>query len=195
MMRIEKKLRLMAALLALVAAPAAQAHMLNAHGAGFTVGFAHPLLGADHLLAMIAVGLWAGQMGGSALWRVPLAFIAMMVLGAALALVGVPLPAVQTGIATSLLVLGLLVGFMARLPAAASMLLVGAFAIFHGHAHASEPPQALSPVLYGLGFVVATAMLHGFGISLGRLSSQRTVAFVRTAGFAVAGSGVLLLLS
>lgn len=193
MMRNETKFGVAAALLAFAVAPAAQAHLLGVHGAGFTAGLAHPFLGIDHLLAMIAVGLWAGQMGGSALWRVPLAFIAMMVLGAALALAGVPLPAVQTGIATSLLVLGLFVGFVVRLPAVASMLLVGAFAIFHGHVHASELPLAAAPVLYGLGFVTATAMLHMFGIWLGRRSSQRMVAFVRVVGFAVAGGGVLLL--
>jgi urease accessory protein len=192
-MRNEMKLRATVALLAFAAVPVAQAHVLGVHGAGFTAGLAHPFLGADHLLAMIAVGLWAGQMGGRALWGVPLAFVAMMVLGALLALAGIPLPVVQTGIATSLLVLGLLVGITARLPAAASMLLVGAFAVFHGHAHASELPQALSPALYGLGFVIATALLHAVGVWLGRLPSQRAVTFVRAAGFAVAGSGVLML--
>lgn len=194
-MRKATRLRVIAVLLAVAAAPAAQAHVLGIHGAGFTSGLAHPFLGVDHLLAMITVGLWAGQMGGRALWRVPLAFIAMMTLGAALALAGIPLPAVETGIATSLLILGLLVGFMARLPVAASMLLVGAFAVFHGHVHASELAQAASPVLYGMGFVVATATLHALGIGVGRISSKRVVAFVRAAGIAVAAGGALLLFS
>lgn len=178
-----------AVVLALASGPAA-AHGLDAAGGGFAAGFGHPLLGLDHLLAMIAVGLWASQLGGRGLWQVPAAFVVMLAVGAGLALAGVPLPAVEPGIMASLLVLGLLVAFAVRLPTAAGMALVALFALCHGHAHGAEMPAAASAWLYGGGFVLATAALHATGAVLGWAASPR---LTRAAGAAVAGLGALLL--
>lgn len=178
------------ALAALVLASGAQAHTFGAHGAGFTAGVAHPFLGVDHLLAMIAVGIWAAQLGGRALWGVPLAFIGMMAFGAMLALAGVTLPGVEAGIAASVLILGLLIALVARLPVSGSMLLVGAFAVFHGHAHGAELPQAASVALYGLGLMAATATLHGFGLGLGMTFRHLSVTAVRVAGSAIAAAAI-----
>ncbi len=183
-----------AAFTTLFLAGAAQAHTFGAHGAGFGAGLAHPFLGLDHLLAMLAVGVWAAQLGGKALWRVPLTFMAMMALGSAVALAGVALPAVETGIASSVLVLGLLIAVSARVPLAASMLLVGTFALFHGHAHGQELPQAASEVLYGAGFLLATAMLHATGLVAGTLINQKLKpAWWRVLGGGIAAAGVLLI--
>lgn len=178
------------ALAALVLASGAQAHTFGAHGAGFAAGMAHPFLGVDHLLAMIAVGIWAAQLGGRARWGVPLAFIGMMAFGAMLALAGVTLPGVEAGIAASVLILGLLIALAARLPVLGSMLLVGAFAVFHGHAHGAELPQAASVALYGLGLMAATATLHGFGLGLGMTFRHLSVTAVRVAGSAIAAAAI-----
>lgn len=171
-------------------AQTAQAHTFGAHGAGFAAGMAHPFLGLDHLLAMIAVGIWAAQLGGRARWGVPLAFIGMMAFGAMLALAGVTLPGVEAGIAASVLILGLLIALAARLPVLGSMLLVGAFAVFHGHAHGAELPQAASVAFYGLGLMVATATLHGFGLGLGMTFRHLSVTAVRVAGSAIAAAAI-----
>ncbi|GAB4510387.1 MAG: HupE/UreJ family protein [Sulfuricaulis sp.] len=182
-----------AALTALFLAGTAQAHTFGAHGAGFSAGLAHPFIGLDHLLAMVAVGVWAAQLGGRAIWRVPLAFMAMMALGSALALGGVLLPAVETGIASSVLVLGLLIAVAARFPLVASMLLVSVFALFHGHAHGQELPQAASVLLYSLGFLLATGLLHATGAGLGILLGRGISAnWVRVMGGGIAATGLLL---
>ncbi len=194
-MRIRSGLKMGAFVALLAAAPLAQAHILGAHGAGFTAGLSHPFLGLDHLLAMVVVGLWAAQLGRAAYWRVPLAFIGMMAAGAALAYSGVTLPAVETGIATSLLTLGLLIGFMTRMPVWLSSVIVGVFAVFHGHAHGTALSQAASAPLYAGGFIAATASLHGAGMALGQAASGRLAWLARVAGFAVAGSGALLLVA
>ena len=165
------------------------------HGAGFEAGVTHPFTGFDHLLAMLAVGMWAAQQGGRAQWSIPLAFVAMMTLGGILALTGVHLPMVETGIATSVLVLGLLVTFSARLPLAAGATLVGIFALFHGHAHGAELPLAASPVEYALGFILATAALHGIGIALGNHMKKGSLPLLQLSGAAVAATGVWLMLS
>jgi urease accessory protein len=184
---------LLASALILLSAPAS-AHLFGMHGAGFEAGITHPFTGLDHLLAMLAVGIWAAQQGGRALWRIPLAFVAMMALGGVLALVGIQFPMVETGIATSLLALGLLIVFSARLPVAAGMALAGIFALFHGHAHGSEIPLAASPVEYALGFILATATLHGIGIALGNKMQNNTLPLQRLSGLAVAMTGVWLML-
>ena len=175
---------------ALVAEPAA-AHTFGAEGAGFATGFGHPLLGLDHLLAMVAVGLWAAQLGGRALWQVPAAFAVTLATGAGLALAGVALPAVEPGILASLMVLGLLVAFAVRLPSGGAMALVTLFAVWHGHAHGAEMPTAASPVLYGLGFVLATCLLHAAGVALG-WGARRVLlpSLARWAGAAVAAVGL-----
>lgn len=181
----------LAALFALAALPAS-AHTLGAVGATFAHGFVHPLAGLDHVLAMVAVGLWAAQLGGRALGLVPLSFVALMGVGALAGLSGLALPMVEIGIAGSLVVLGLLVGFAARLPVAAGMVLVGALAVFHGHAHGAEAPIASSFALYALGFAVATALLHGLGVGLA-LGMKRGL-LVRLGGAGVAAAGLVLLI-
>ena len=183
-----------AALTALLLAGAAQAHTTGAHGAGFAAGVAHPFIGLDHLLAMLAVGVWAAQLGGHALWRVPLAFMTMMALGSALALGGLPLPGIEAGIAGSVLMLGLLIAAAARLPLATSMLLVGVFALFHGHAHGQELPQTASVLLYSLGFLLATGLLHAAGAGLGVLPGRGISAnWVRVLGGGIAAAGLVLI--
>jgi len=149
----------------LLAAPA-EAHTFGAWGAGFPQGFMHPLLGLDHELAMVGVGFWAGQLGGRARWLVPLAFVAAMTLGGLLGLAGIMLPGVELGIGASILLIGLLVALRSRLPISISMGSVAGFAIFHGMAHGAEAPEAASPLLYCLGFILATALLHMAGIGL-----------------------------
>jgi urease accessory protein len=159
---------------------------------GFTHGFAHPLGGLDHMLAMVTVGIFAWQLGGRALWLVPAAFVAAMALGGALAMTGVPVPMVETGIAASVIVLGATVALGIKAPVAIAMGLVGLFAIFHGHAHGAEMPLASLP--YGVGFIAATAMLHGIGIAAGLYSRGTAGWLVRAGGAAVAATGLLLLI-
>ena len=171
----------------------ALAHAPGAGAAGLAAGFAHPLLGLDHVMAMVAVGLWASQLGGRALWLVPASFVGVMAAGAALAHV-TALPAVELGIAGSLLVLGALVATAARLPVALGAVIVGAFALFHGHTHGTEMPAA--SLLYAAGFVAATALLHGLGVATG-LYWRSTAAgwIVRAGGAAVAATGLVLLIA
>jgi urease accessory protein len=170
----------------------ALAHTPGAAEAGLAAGFAHPLLGPDHLLAMIAVGLWASQLGGRALWLVPASFVTVMAAGAGLGMV-TALPAVELGIIGSLVVLGALVAFAARLPAAVGAAIVGAFALFHGHAHGAEMPVGAS-ALHALGFVAATALLHGIGVAAGLYSRDTAAWLVRAGGAAVAATGLVLLI-
>ena len=192
-----RKLSLVAGVAALaVTAGTAQAHGLDASGAGFAAGFAHPLSGLDHLLAMGAVGLWATQLGGRALWQVPLAFLTMMAVGSLAGFTGLPIPAVEVGIVSSLLVLGALVAMSARLPVAIGAALVGLFALFHGHAHGTEMPQAASAALYGLGFVLATAFLHAAGLAFGTVGANGIGRWaVRLGGAGVTAAGLLLLVA
>jgi len=185
--------QILTALAALLAANAAQAHIISAQGAGFAAGFAHPFSGLDHLLAMVAVGLWAAQLGGRARWIVPLAFMGAMAAGAALALAGVQLPAVESGIASSVMMLGLLIALAARLPTLTSAILVGAFAVFHGHAHGTELPQAASEALYGAGFLLATGLLHATGLGLGALMHRRLKpVWLRALGGGIAAIGAVM---
>lgn len=185
--------------LALVAfAPAiAFAHPGGGVVHGFGSGFAHPFLGWDHLLAMIAVGIWAGQRGGKARWVLPVAFVAAMGVGGALAFSGVALPGVEAGILASVLVLGALIAAAARLPLLGAAAVVAAFALFHGHAHGTEMPQTLSGLGYGAGFSAATALLHAAGVtvpaSLHRLGGLQRQAWVRLAGVAIGLGGAALL--
>ncbi len=173
---------------------AAEAHTFGAQGAGLSQGFAHPLLGPDHLLAMIAVGAWAAQLGGRALWAVPAAFIAMMATGTGLALSGASFPVVELGVVGSLLVVGALVAAAVRLPVAVGGALVGFFALFHGHAHGTEIPEAASALLYGLGFVAATALLHGIGLAAALyLEGSMRVWAVRAGGAGVMAAGLAML--
>ncbi|MFA6287242.1 MAG: HupE/UreJ family protein [Opitutaceae bacterium] len=165
------------------------------HGFGwdFSGGFVHPLGGWDHLLAMIAVGLWAAQLGGRARWLVPAAFVSVMTLGAVLGHGGLQIAGTEQGIAASVLVLGLLVATAARLPAAASMAIVGVFALFHGLAHGAEMPATSAGLSYGLGFVLATSLLHAAGLGLGQLTARKSAVIPQTAGAAIALVGVAML--
>lgn len=163
------------------------------HAHGFSDGALHPLLGLDHLLAMIAVGLWAAQLGGRAIWAVPASFVGVMVFGGLAGAAGWSLPMVEAGILVSVFLLGLLVAFAVRLPAWAGALLVGAFALFHGHAHGTEMPAAASGWLYAAGFVFATAALHAVGLGLGiGLKNVSLAPVLRVAGALVMLSSVIL---
>ena len=151
--------------LALSTAPAF-AHLNPQEHGSFMAGFSHPLFGLDHILVMVAVGLWASQIGGRALWLVPAAFVGTMAFGFGLAVAGVDLPFVEPAILASVVALGLLVAMAARFDSIASAALVAAFALFHGHAHGGELGAA-GAASFGIGFVVATALLHAAGIALG----------------------------
>jgi len=174
----------------------AQAHVGVGETSGFGYGFFHPLTGLDHICAMIAVGLWAAQLGGRALWLVPLTFVVVMALGALLGASGVVVPFVEQGILASVFVLGLLIVTALRVPLAASVVLVAIFAIFHGHAHGAEMGETFSGVLYGAGFLIATMLLHLGGIGLGILFERTAGArAVRCAGAVILGFGIFLIVS
>lgn len=139
----------------------------------FLAGLAHPLAGLDHVLAMVAVGIWGAQLGRPAAWMLPIAFPMLMAMGGAAALCGMAMPGVEIGIALSAVVLGLAVAveWRARLPVAA--VIVSALALFHGHAHGSELPEGASGLSYSVGFVLSTGLLHAAGIGLGTLHGRR----------------------
>jgi urease accessory protein len=187
--------RTISAILVLAALPvAAQAHtgvhpLVHVDSAG--AGFVHPFSGLDHLLTMIAVGLWAASLGGRAIWAVPSTFVALMAVGAVFGMAGFALPAIETGIAVSVIVVGLLVAVAARVPVSLAALIVGVFAVFHGQAHGAEMPAMAAPVLYALGFIAATAFLHGVGLAGGLMREGSWSRFVpRLAGAVVAMVGV-----
>lgn len=174
-------------------ATVAHAHTGVGATAGFMAGVGHPLGGLDHLLAMLAVGLWAAQLGGSAVWKVPLAFVSLLLVGAGLGFAGTPLPLVEPGIVGSVIVMGGLIACAARLPTAVGLALIGVFALFHGHAHGSETPVDASGLLYGMGFALASAALHATGVGIGQLTRRVAAGrWLRLAGVLIAGSGVAL---
>jgi urease accessory protein len=182
------------ALAALMSVTPAMAHVQDGQAQGFFSGFWHPISGLDHVLAMVAVGLWGAQLGPPALWMLPVTFPIMMAFGGFLGLVGVPVPGVEIGIAASALLLGIVVALEAKLYLALAAVIVGAFAIFHGHAHGTELPAGQSAVMYSIGFVVATGCLHGLGILIGaahRWPLGKVV--LRLSGSAVAIAGSLFL--
>ena len=186
-------------LLALCLTPTvAFAHVGAGSTSGFVHGFMHPLSGLDHQLAMILVGMFAYQLGGRALWLVPLTFVGVMALGGFLGVMGVEAPFVEIGIALSVVVLGAIVAFGVKAPVAIAMGLVGLFAIFHGHAHGSEMPLDASGVEFGLGFMMATSVLHAIGIGIGFAIGMSSKALgdnvYRVAGGAASVAGVGLLL-
>lgn len=160
-----RRISIATAIFAAATAPAF-AHLNPQEHGSFMAGFSHPLFGSDHILAMVAVGIWAAQIGGRALWVVPSAFVGTMAVGFLLALGGVQLPFVEPAILASVIALGLLVAMAVRLPVAAAAAVVGVFALFHGHAHGGELGSA-GALQFGLGFVIATALLHMAGIGLG----------------------------
>lgn len=183
----------------LVALPgAALAHPGHEVG-GFTHGLMHPLGGLDHVLAMVAVGLYAALLGGRALWLVPATFVGVMAIGGVIGAAGYPLPYTEAGIALSVIVLGLAVALRVSLPMLAAMALVGLFAIFHGHAHGAEIPQGASGLTYAAGFLFATAFLHATGIAIGLvagdLAERGGRRAIQATGGAMALAGVVLLAS
>jgi urease accessory protein len=160
---------LLLALLSVTAGPAL-AHSENGVAIDFVGGFTHPIFGPDHVVAMVAVGLWGAFLGMPAIWILPVVFPLVMALAGALGVLGVPLPGVETGIALSAIALGGMVAFAAKPPLWVAAVLVGAFAVFHGHAHGAELPVGADAIAYSMGFVIATGMLHVSGIAFGALS-------------------------
>ncbi|WP_275783978.1 HupE/UreJ family protein [Pararhizobium gei] len=188
------KRRILIAATAFAASSApAFAHLGPAEHGSLAAGFMHPLSGADHILAMVAVGLWAAQIGGRALWAVPGAFVAMMAAGFGLSMAGGHLPLVEPAILASVVALGLLLAMAARLPIATCAAIVGIFAMFHGYAHGGELGFA-SALPFGTGFVLSTALLHGVGMALGfgigRMPSSMTLS--RVIGGMTAAAGLAL---
>jgi len=184
-----------AAILALTAGPAL-AHTGAGPVSGLAAGFAHPLGGPDHVLAMVAVGILAARQGGRSLWLVPAAFLTMMAAGGILGAAGVAVPLVETGIAASVIVLGAAIATGVRMPGAVAMGLAGLFAVFHGHAHGMEMPATAGGLEYGIGFVAATALLHaaglGLGLGAGKAGGALAPCAVRSCGAAIAVAGVAL---
>lgn len=181
--------------LGVLAATPALAHTGIGTTHGVAAGLSHPLGGLDHALAMLAVGWLAARIGGRALVAVPAAFLGAMALGGVLALAGLTMPAVEIGIGLSVVAFGALLAFPRDLPVAGVALVVGAFAIFHGHAHGTEMPADVSGLSYGAGFLVATGLLHAAGIGLGMAADRlvRGRLAGRLAGAATAIAGIVLL--
>jgi urease accessory protein len=191
---IRRRALALAALLSLLAATPAWAHVEQGAAAGFLAGLRHPVSGLDHVVAMIAVGLWGAQLGLPAIWLLPVTFPMVMAFGGFLGLVGIPLPGVEVGIAVSGIALGLMVALEVKAKVAVAAALVAVFAVFHGHAHGTELPEGQSGMLYSFGFVVATGCLHAMGITIGlvhRWPAGRMT--IRAAGAAIALVGVSFL--
>ncbi|MBS7542258.1 HupE/UreJ family protein [Ancylobacter oerskovii] len=174
------------------------AHPGHGEAAGLVHGFLHPIGGLDHVLAMVAVGIFAAQLGGRAIWAVPATFVALMAAGGALGMWGVDLPFVELGIVGSIVALGLVVALgWKNAPLGAAMALVGFFAVFHGHAHGTEMPTDASGLAYAAGFLAATTVLHlagiGIGLALGKLGETRAPRLTQALGAVVAVAGLGLL--
>jgi len=148
----------------------AYAHTGEGAVGGFISGLMHPVVGPDHVIAMVAVGLWGAFLGVPAIWLLPVVFPLVMAFGGIMGILGIPVPAVEIGIAVSAIALGALIAFAARPPIWIASIIVGIFAIFHGHAHGTELPEAANPLAYSIGFVLATGILHASGIALGLLT-------------------------
>ena len=180
--------------LAMLLALPAWAHEQAGQATGFVTGMLHPVSGLDHVLAMVAVGLWGAQLGAPAIWLLPVTFPLVMAFGGFLGLVGVPLPGVEVGIAASAILLGTMVATQSRPPLWMAAAAVAFFAIFHGHAHGTELPAGQSGLLYSIGFVVATGCLHATGIAIGLIHRwQRGRIALRAAGALVGAAGVFFL--
>lgn len=194
MIRQILRISALSSLFAVIAGPAF-AHVEGAMVGGLASGFIHPLTGADHIAAMVAVGIWGAFLGRPAIWLLPIVFPLVMTVGGALGVMGVPLPGVEEGIAGSAIVLGLAVALAARPPLWLAAVVVGIFAIFHGHAHGTELPEAADPIAFAVGFVLATGLLHLAGIAIGylvRWPAGRVA--VRGTGGVIAVAGVVFLL-
>jgi urease accessory protein len=177
----------------LLALPA-WAHEQAGQAGGFVTGMLHPVSGLDHVLAMVAVGLWGAQLGAPAIWLLPVTFPLVMAFGGFLGLLGVPLPGVEVGIALSAILLGTMVATQSRPPLWLAAAVVGFFAVFHGHAHGTELPAGQSGLAYSIGFVIMTGALHATGIAIGLIHRWRKGRIVlRGAGAVVGAAGVFFL--
>jgi urease accessory protein len=192
MTRSQRRVALVAVLSLLAAA--AQAHTESSGGGfGFFTGFRHPLSGLDHLLAMLAVGMWGAQLGMPALWVLPVAFPLVMALGGVLGIVGFPLPGVEPAIALSVVLLGAMIAIGARPPLPVAGTLVAFFAIFHGYAHGRELPVQANPVDYSAGFVLATGCIHLAGIGIGMVTKlPHGASLLRAGGAAITLAGCVI---
>lgn len=169
----------------------AYAHVDSAANSGFFSGFLHPVAGWDHVVAMVAVGLWGAFLGRPAIWILPVVFPIVMAFGGAMGVLNIPVPSVEVGIAVSAIVLGAMVTLAARPPVWVAAILVGVFAIFHGHAHGTELPGAANPFGYSLGFVLSTGLLHLGGITFGLLVRWPVgQILVRTGGGVISLAGI-----
>lgn len=170
------------------------AHMNQGDG-GFMAGLSHPVLGFDHFLAMVSVGILSAQIGGRAIWTVPLAFVSVMAVGGVLGIKGMGLPGVEYGIAISVAILGISLAMEKKLPIILTMIFVGFFALFHGHAHGAEMPSLAKPAFYALGFITGTAGIHIFGVLIGLISIRtlKGAEFLRFVGAGIAGIGIYIL--
>jgi len=186
--------RILKALVLLLIIPSvAMAHTGVGDASGFMHGFSHPIYGVDHLLAMVAVGLWAVQIGGRATWIVPSAFVAVMIVGGVFGFSDVTIPFIESGILASILIMGILIAGAFRLPMLISVFIVGFFAMFHGYAHGAEMPVSIGAVSYSLGFALSTAIIHSVGIASGLGLRQLNFEKVaRYAGGAIMLSGLYL---
>ncbi len=181
---------------ALLEPRAASAHMGTGLPGGFPSGFVHPLSGADHMLAMVSVGIWGAFLGRPLVFALPMIFPAMMAVGGAAGMAGIGLPPVELGIAVSVLVLGAMILFAVRAPVWVACLIVAVFALFHGYAHGAELPSAADPIGYSVGFVLATGLLHVLGIGIGLLRVKRAGEIaLRAVGAGIAGAGMWFLMA
>lgn len=181
-------------LLLLGCAAGANAHTGEGAIGGLISGFLHPITGFDHLLAMVAVGIWGATLGRPLVWALPVAFPLLMVVGGVLGITGVPLPYVESGIAVSVVVLGLAIAVAWRAPVAVALAIVAAFGVFHGYAHGKELPEAASPAGYVAGFVLSTGLLHLTGIALGMVKGlPKGTQMLRASGGLIAAAGVWIL--
>jgi len=185
-------IRFLTAIFLLVPSSAALAHPGH-NVSGLVAGLMHPFTGFDHLLAMLAVGLWAVQGGGRKVWLLPATFMTMLAVGAGIALPYQSLPLVETGIATTVLALGLLIALSLRFPVMVSVAVAALFGLLHGYAHGLELPDSAAPSAYALGFLAATAMLHLSGIMAGILTRNRYAILAKSLGIVIAASGAWML--
>jgi urease accessory protein len=181
--------------MAVTAPELAEAHVTQGPIGGFSAGIAHPFTGLDHLMAMLAVGIWGAQMGGRSIWSLPVTFPLVMTIGGVLGMAGVPLAHIETGIALSMLVLGAAIVLAWRPPEWVALAVIAVFAICHGYAHGVELPNAADPAAYATGFVIATGTIHvigiGIGLSLGKLFDGW---FSRGLGGGIVAGGIYFLL-
>lgn len=192
-MKLSLKIFLLSFFALFVLPNAAHAHLIG--GKGLASGLTHPLLGLDHLLAMVAVGIISTQIGGKTIWKVPATFVSFMVVGGLLAIGGLAMPIAETGIALSVLLFGIFIALSKKIPVTWAMVGVALFAIFHGHAHGEEMPLIANPAIYATGFVVSTTLLHITGVLVGRYArkTQLTLKLLKYTGVGIGLAGFFFL--